>query len=177
LWEKKDKQCDPLDPGDACLGSWWDHVIIDPETKLIISLVVGQRNADTVVRVFTDFFDRTDGALPELIATDGYAMYLPVILDTYGVWRAELELTAEEEKLFDHEQIPEFSFPVEITYATVIKERQRGRVVAVTDEVVLGSEEQAEKVLDESENAQTINTSYVERWFGTQRHFQGAELS
>jgi hypothetical protein len=171
LWEKKDKQCDPLDPGDACLGSWWDHVIIDPETKLIISLVVGQRNADTVVRVFTDFFDRTDGALPELIATDGYAMYLPVILDTYGVWRAELELTAEEEKLFDHEQIPEFSFPVEITYATVIKERQRGRVVAVTDEVVLGSEEQAEKVLDESENAQTINTSYVERWFGTQRHF------
>ena len=98
-------------------------------------------------------------------------MYLPVILDTYGVWRAELELTAEEEKLFDHEQIPEFSFPVEITYATVVKERQRGRVVAVTEEVVLGSEEQAEKVLDESENSQTLNTSYVERWFGTQRHF------
>ena len=171
MWEKKDKQCNPLDPADACQGSWWDHVIIDPETKLIVSLVVGQRNADTVVQVFTDFLDRTDGALPELITTDGYARYYPVILDTYGVWRAELELTAEEEKLFDHEQIPEFSFPVEITYATVVKERQRGRVVAVTEEVVLGSEEQAEKVLDESENSQTLNTSYVERWFGTQRHF------
>jgi hypothetical protein len=171
LWEKKDKHCDPLDPADAYQGSYWDHVIIDPETKLIISLVVGPRNADTVVQVFTDFFDRTDGTLPELITTDKYAPYKPVILDTYGVWRAELGLTPEEEKLFDDEQIPEFSFPVEITYATVIKERQGGRVVAVTDEVVLGSEEQAEKVLDESESSQTINTSYVERWFGTQRHF------
>jgi hypothetical protein len=171
LWGKKDKHCSQLDPADAGQGSYWDHVIIDPETKLIVSLVVGQRNADTVVQVFTDFFDRTDGALPELITTDGYAMYLPVILDTYGVWRAELGLTAEEEKLFDYEQIPAFSFPVEITYAMVIKERQRGRVVAVTEEVVLGSEEQAENVVEESENSQTINTSYVERWFGTQRQF------
>ena len=34
-------------------------MIIDPETKLIVSLVVGRRNADTVVQVFTDFYDRT----------------------------------------------------------------------------------------------------------------------
>ena len=45
-------------------------MIIDPETKLIVSLVVGRRNADTVVQVFTDFSDRTGGALPELITTD-----------------------------------------------------------------------------------------------------------
>ena len=42
-------------------------MIIDPETKLIVSLVVGRRNADTVVAVFTDFYERTGGALPELI--------------------------------------------------------------------------------------------------------------
>ncbi len=42
-------------------------MIIDPETKLIVSLVVGRRNADTVVQVFTDFYDRTKGCLPELI--------------------------------------------------------------------------------------------------------------
>ena len=45
-------------------------MIIDPETKLIVSLVVGRRNADTVVQVFTDFYDRTGGALPERITTD-----------------------------------------------------------------------------------------------------------
>jgi IS1 family transposase len=173
LWGKKDKQCDADDPDDAEQGSYWDHVIIDPETKLIISLVVGRRNADTVVQVFTDFYDRTGGYLPEVICTDGYGVYEAVILDTYGVWREELELTAEEEAEFDRNGMPQFYFPVEITYARVLKEKERGRVVKVTSEVVLGSQEQAEGTLADSEQSQTINTSFVERYHGTQRQFNG----
>jgi hypothetical protein len=173
LWGKKDKQCDPDDPEDAEQGSYWDHAIIDPETKLIISMVVGRRNADTVVQVFTDFYDRTDGHLPELIATDGYTVYEPVILDTYGLWLTELELTAEEVEEFRQDGMPEFYFPVEITYAKVLKEKAGSRVVKVTSAVVLGSQEQAEKTLAESERSQKINTSFVERWFGTQRQFTG----
>ena len=173
LWGKKDKNCNPLDPADAEQGSYWDHVIFDPETKLIVSLVVGRRNADTVVQVFTDFYDRTGGCLPELICTDEYAGYETVILDTYGVWQQELELTAAEQELFARVGAPEFYFPVEITYATVHKERQGGRVVAVRERVVLGSEEQLEQTLDEAERSQSINTSFVERWFGTQRQFNG----
>jgi hypothetical protein len=172
-WGKKDKHCDPADPDDATQGSYWDHVIIDPETKLIISLVVGRRHADTVVQVFTDFYDRTDGALPELITTDGYAVYEAVVLDTYGVWRAELGLTPKEEAGFARLGMPAFYFPVEITYATVRKERKGGRVVEVTSRVVLGSEAQAEEALGESERSQTLNTSFVERWFGTQRQLSG----
>ena len=152
-WGKKDKRCDPADPDDATQGSNWDHVIIDPETKLIISLVVGRRHADTVVQVFTDFYDRTDGALPELITTDGYAVYEAVVLDTYGVWREELGLTPKEEAGFERTGMPAFYFPVEITYATVHKEREGGRVVEVTSQVVLGSEGQAEKTLQESERS------------------------
>ena len=56
-------------------------MILDPDTKLIVSLVVGRRNADTVVQVFTDFYGRTGGYLPELICTDEYAVYEAVILD------------------------------------------------------------------------------------------------
>jgi len=160
-----------LDPADAEQGSYWDHVIIDPETKLIVSLVVGCRDADTVVQVFTDFYGRTDGALPQLICTDEYAVYETVILDTYGLWRCELGLTREEEEEFDGNGMPEFYFPVEITYATVAKEREGGRVVGVTSQVVLGSEGQAEDALEGSEQSGTINTSFVERWFGTQRQF------
>jgi hypothetical protein len=171
LWGKKDKHCDPDDPDDAQHGSYWDHVIIDPETKLIISLVVGRRNADTVVQVFTDFYDRTDGNLPELISTDGYAVYETVILNTYGLWRKELGLSPEEEAEFARVGMPEFYFPVEITYARLLKEKENGRVVAVSSEVVLGSEQQAEQTLEESERSQTINTSFVERFFGTQRQF------
>jgi hypothetical protein len=172
-WGKKDKHCDPADPGDATQGSYWDHVIIDPETKLIISLVVGRRHADTVVQVFTDFYGRTDGALPELITTDGYAVYEAVVLDTYGVWREELGLTPKEEAGFERAGMPAFYFPAEITYATVRKERQGGRVAEVTSQVVLGSEGQAEESLEQSERSQAINTSFVERWFGTQRQFSG----
>ena len=171
MWEKKDKQCDPEDPADAEHGSYWDHVIIDPETKLIVSLVVGRRNADSVVQVFTDFYDRTGGYLPELIVTDAYAPYETVIRDTYGVLRAELELTPEEDQEFDCQEMPSFYFPVEITYATVHKEKEGGRVVAVTRQVVLGSAEQAQQTLHESGQSQTLNTSFVERYHGTQRQF------
>jgi len=146
-------------------------VIIDPETKLIISLVVGRRNADTVVQVFTDFYGRTGGCLPELIATDGYAVYEAVILDTYGVWCEELGLTQREEEEYRSCGMPEFYFPVEITYATVHKEKEGGRVAHVTTELVLGSEEQSGQTLAESEHSQRVNTSLVERYHGTQRHF------
>jgi IS1 family transposase len=172
LWEKKDKNCDPDDPDDDEQGSYWDHVIIDPETKLVVSLVVGRRNADTVVQVFTDFYDRTDGYLPELITTDEYAVYEAVILDTYGVWREELELTSEE-KADLGELMGEYYFVEETAYATVHKEREGGRVVAVSERIVLGTEEQVERTLASSGRSRTINTSFVERYHGTQRQFNG----
>jgi IS1 family transposase len=156
---------------DAEQGSYWDHVIIDPDTKLIVSLVVGKRNADTVVQVFTDFFGRTEGYLPQLICTDEYAVYETVILDTYGVFKNELELTAAEYKKYGWDHAPAFNFPVEITYATVHKEKEGGRVIEVNTRVLYGSDEQVEQTLAESEQSQTINTSFVERWFGTQRQF------
>jgi len=130
--------------------------------------VVGRRDADTVVAVFTDFYGRTDGYLPELICTDEYAAYRTVILDTYGVLRCELELTPEEDAEFSPGG---FFFPEEVTYATVHKHREGGRVVEVTERVVLGSEEKLEETLEGSGRSQSVNTSFVERYHGTQRHF------
>lgn len=80
LWEKKDKHCDPNNPADRTQGSYWDHVLIDPESKLIVSLVVGRRTAATAHAAFLDFYERTDGWLPELITTDAYAPYLSIIV-------------------------------------------------------------------------------------------------
>jgi hypothetical protein len=67
--------------------------------------------------------------------------------------------------------MPAVYFPVEISYATVHKERQQGRVVKVEQRVIFGSPEQVVAALQESSTAKTINTSYIERWNGTQRHF------
>jgi IS1 family transposase len=170
-WGKKDKHCNPLDPADRQLGSWWDHVLIDAESKLIVTLVVGRRTSETLQLAFQDYYERTDGYLPGLIITDEYPAYFTVIVSTYGVRKEDLELTEAEKVEFGWEEMPPVYFPVEVAYATVHKEREQGRVARVEVQVVLGTAAQVEAVLAEGATAPTINVSYVERWNGTQRHF------
>jgi hypothetical protein len=130
--------------------------------------VVGRRDADTVVQLFTDFYGRADGYLPELICTDEYAAHETVILDTYGVCKHELGLTPEEEAQFGP---GDFHFPEEVAYATAHKHKEGGRVVAVTRRLVLGSFERLEETLAESERSGTVGTSSVGRYHGTPRQF------
>ena len=47
----------------------------------------------------------------------------------YGVAKDELDLTEAEKEEFAWDDMPAVYFPVEITYATVHKERDQGRVV------------------------------------------------
>lgn len=171
MWGKKDKHCDPQEPGDCNLGSWWDHVIIDAESKLIVSLEVGRRTLATLQRTWQDYYERTDGDLPGLIVTDEYPSYLTVLVDLYGVRKEDMEFTEAEKIEVGYDELPAVYFPVEINYATVHKDRAQGRVVHVEPRVVLGSDPEVKKVLAECETAPTINVSYVERWNGTQRHF------
>jgi hypothetical protein len=84
------------------------------------------------------------------------------------VCKHELELTPEEEADFS---LGDFHFPEEVSYATIHKHKEGGRVVAVTERLVLGSEERLEETLAESERSQTVNTSFVERYHGTHRQF------
>lgn len=171
LWEKKDKHCDPAKPEDQQLGSWWDHVLLDTDSRLIVSLVVGRRTGETVAQAWADFYQRTDGLLPALVTTDEYSAYLTALLATYGVGKEELELTEAEKEELDFEHLPAVYFPEEINYATVHKEREKGRVVKVEKRIVLGSEAGVAEALAEGSTAETINVSYVERCHGTQRHF------
>src|SRR5271166_5789919 len=80
-WGKKDKHGDPSQADDQDLGSQWDHVLLDPESRLVVSLVVGRRSTETALEALLDFYERTDGRLPERITTDEYAPYTSVILD------------------------------------------------------------------------------------------------
>jgi IS1 family transposase len=171
LWGKKDKHCDLSDPADQQQGSFWDHVLLDVESRFIVSLVVGRRTTETLQQAFTDFYERTDGGLPALITTDEYAAYLTVIVSTWGVRKEDLELTEAQKAEYGYDQMPAVYFPVEIGYATVHKEREQGRVVRVEQRVVFGTAEQVAEALAAGKTAPTINTCYVERWNGTQRNF------
>lgn len=171
LWGKKDKHCDATKAADRTRGRWWDHAILDVESKLIVSMVVGRRTLETLKRTWQDYYERTDGDLPGLIVTDEYPGYFTVLIDLSGVRKEDVELTEAEKVEVGYDELPAVYFPVEINYATVHKERHQGRVVHVEPRVVLGSAREAKKVLAEGDTASTINVSYVERWHGTQRHF------
>jgi hypothetical protein len=170
-WGKKDKNCDPAQPADNQRGSWWDHVILDTQSRLIVSLVVGRRTLETLVSAWADFYERTDGGLPELVTTDEYSAYPTALLWTYGVRKEDLELSVSEKKELDYASMPEVYFPEEINHATVRKERQGGRVVKVEQRIARGSKKAVDAALARGSTAPTINVSYVERCHGTQRHF------
>jgi IS1 family transposase len=155
LWEKKQKHCDENDPADADFGDCWDFVVFDAESKLVVSLVLGARIAETAEQVFADFYFRTDGVPPRLITTDEFKAYESVIISTY-------DASDDEE--------PGPCLPEELCYATVCKRREKGRVVEVRKQTVLGTDEQLEATLADSCISSTVNTSYVERFNGTQRH-------
>jgi hypothetical protein len=65
--------------------------------------------------------------------------------------------------------LPERRLDPGVAYATVRKERENDRVVAVHRAVVLGSQEAVDEVLRASVCSRTINTSFVERQHATAR--------
>ena len=66
--------------------------------------------------------------------------------------------------------LPPRQAPPGLTYATVHKEREKGRVVAITLAVVLGTWQAVAAALKRSGASRTINTSFVERHHLTDRH-------
>jgi hypothetical protein len=57
-----------------------------------------------------------------------------------------------------------------LKYATVHKERQKGRVVAIVTAVLVGTWQAVVGALERSKVSRTINTSFLERQHLTDRH-------
>ena len=62
---KKEKNCDEDDPEDQFRGDCWDHVAFDPEHRLVVSVVPGERTAESVQELVTDVKERLDGRVPD----------------------------------------------------------------------------------------------------------------
>ena len=52
-------------------GDTWDHVAIDSESRLVISVVAGEQTAENVAALVEDFKRRTGGRLMDPITTNG----------------------------------------------------------------------------------------------------------
>jgi hypothetical protein len=161
---KKQKGCDPADPADDHKGDWWDHVAYDPEHKLILAVVPGARVAESVEEVVAEVKDRLDDRPPALATSDEYAPYETVIATAFS------EVVPSERTGPGRRPLsPERCLDPGLNYATVHKEREKGRVVAVHRRVVLGSEAAVDQALKGSVCSRTINTSFVERQHATDR--------
>ena len=80
---KKQKHCNPADPADWLCGDQWDHVALDPDSRLILEVVVGPRTSDSAELLLQGVRDRLGGRAPELVTSDEYPAYEAAILEVY----------------------------------------------------------------------------------------------
>jgi IS1 family transposase len=162
---KKEKHCDPNDPADAQRGDNWDHVALDPEHRLVLSVVPGKRTADKVGHLVQDAKKRMGNRLPNLITTDEYTAYETAILNAYGE-TVTPTLTGKRGRPKAPVKVP----PSDLKYATVHKTREKGRVVNIDFRVIFGTVASVQAALAVSQVSKAINTAFVERQNGTDRN-------
>jgi IS1 family transposase len=168
---KKEKHCDPADPDDAKQGDAWDHVALDSEHRLVVSVVPGKRTAEKAEAVVQDFQKRTGGRPMNLITSDEYKPYRGAILKAYGK-RVVPRRTGKPGR----PKAPYDKPSPALKYATVHKTRHQGRVVKIDFRVVFGTETAVRAALKRSKVSKHINTAFVERQNGTDRNRNGRKV-
>ncbi len=170
---KKEKHCDPDDPDDAKQGDNWDHVALDPEHRLVVSVVPGKRTAEKTEAVVQDFKQRTGGRPMNLITSDEYKPYRKAILKAYG----ERVVPKRTGKPGRPKATSTYYKPAAtLNYATVHKTRNKGRVVKIDFRVIFGSAAAVMAALKLSKVSKQINTAFVERYNGTGRNRNGRKV-
>ena len=137
---------------------------MDAQTKLAVSLVMGPRSQANAEALWSDFAQRTDHALPNLITTDEYRVYAGAILNTYGTPKVTPP-TGRPGRPRKPRLVP----PSDLVYAMVRKLRRKGRVVQVRIRRVFGTARQLARALARSAVSNHVNTTFVERFNATVR--------
>jgi IS1 family transposase len=161
---KKQKHCALGNRADARKGDCWDHVALDPEHRLVLSVVVGKRTDDNARQVVYEFRERTDGRPINLMTSDEYPAYAKAIAELY----AEPEAIPAEPSASGADGSTAAGLPEWLVYATVHKTRENNRVVQVEARLVLGTllnlaAALVWAVLD------CVSTVFVERQHGSDR--------
>jgi IS1 family transposase len=140
-------------------------VALDPESRLVVSLVVGKRTEEATHELVRDFHRRTGGRIMRLMTSDEYPVYATAIRETYGQ-----VVTPPRTGRRGRPRKPHTVMPPEVTYATVHKVRENNRVVDVSTRVVFGTLVAVALALLASAVSFAVNTCFVERHNGTDRN-------
>ncbi|MFC2173737.1 hypothetical protein ACFLU6_14090 [Acidobacteriota bacterium] len=114
----------------------WIFTMLEIWSRLWISCVIGRRSYRNVKQVIGIAIQRGEYKESFLFTTDGFEPY---------AWAAKAMLS------------------VICIYAQVMKKRRKDRVVHVNQNLIVGTRDQLEEALFNSEDSSTINTSFVER--------------
>jgi len=134
----------------------WVWAAIDPVTKLLLTLDVGERTLAMAQRVVHQVVQVLAPDCVPLFLTDGFKEYATALLTHYGQWvqPARRQATGPAPK-------PRWMPLPGLLYAQVIKTVRRRRLVQVRQRVVFGTLAAIEQVL--AAHGWHINTAFVER--------------
>jgi IS1 family transposase len=134
----------------------WVWTAIDPESKLLLSVQVGERTLAMAQAMLHQLAQLLAPGCVPLFLSDGYAHYLTAIVTHFGHWvqppRRQARGAAPK---------PRWMPLPTLLYAQVVKTMRRRRLVAVKHRVVFGTQRAIEQVL--AICGWHINTSFVER--------------
>jgi IS1 family transposase len=134
----------------------WVWVAMDPESKLLLSIDVGNRTLAMAQRVVHQVVQVLAPDCVPLFLTDGFKEYTTALLTHYGQWvqpaRRQVQGPAPK---------PRWMPLPQLLYAQVVKTVRRRRLVRVSHQVVFGTLEAVNQVL--APCGWQINTAFVER--------------
>jgi IS1 family transposase/transposase-like protein len=134
----------------------WVWTAIDPETKLLLKVQVGERTLAMTQAVLHEVAQLLAPGCVPLFVSDGYPNYLTAIVTHFGHWVQPLRRQARGPA-----PKPRWMPIPELLYARVVKIMRRRRIVEVKHHVIFGTKAAVDQVL--APCGWQINTSFVER--------------
>jgi len=134
----------------------WVWVAMDPESKLLLAIDVGNRTLAMAQRVVHHVAQVLAPDCAPLFLTDGFKEYLTALLTHYGHWVQSVRRRAQGPA-----PNPRWMPLPQLLYAQVLKTVRRRRLVRVSHRVVFGPLEVVQQVL--AACGWQINTAFIER--------------
>src|SRR5215467_1177753 len=134
----------------------WVWVAMDPESKLLLALDVGNRTLAMAQRVVHQVVQVLAPDCAPLFLTDGFREYLTALLTHYGQW-----VQPPRRRAHGPAPKPRWMPRPQLLYAQVVKTVRRRRLVRVRPRVVFGTLEAVQQVL--AACGWQINTAFMER--------------
>jgi IS1 family transposase len=134
----------------------WVWTAMDPESKLLLAIDVGERTLALAQRVVHHVAQMWAPDCAPLFVTDGFREYMTALLTHYGQWVQPPRRHAQGPR-----PQPRWMPLPQLLYAQVVKTIRHRRLVEVKHRVVFGTQAAVDRVLVAC--GWQINTSFIER--------------